>query len=85
VVRRRPGAGAACRVDEDSTLQLRLADRTLRLPAVAGPALETLLARDVLRPADLAEHLDERGRVTLVRRLVREGLLERVAAPPEEA
>lgn len=74
LVRRRPTAVAALDV-AGGRARLVLADRTLRLPAAAAPALRTLLDREQLRPADLAEHLDEAGRVTLVRRLVREGLL----------
>jgi hypothetical protein len=39
------------------------------------PALRTGLDLREFTVADLAEHLDEPARVTLVRRLVREGLL----------
>lgn len=73
-VRRRPHT----RLDvtcHDDRLEVALGDRTLRMPAVAEPAVRALATWDVFCSADLSEHLDEAGRVTLVRRLVREGLL----------
>ena len=74
VVRRRPySVGEVARIGE--VVQVVLGDRTLRMPAVAEPALREVLGRDQFAVADLAEHLDEAGRITLVRRLVREGLL----------
>lgn len=74
VVRRRPRS--ACVISRHGDrLHVSLGDRTLRMPASAEPALRTGLDLDEFTAADLAEHLDEPGRVTLVRRLVREGLL----------
>jgi ribosomal protein L16 Arg81 hydroxylase len=59
----------------DDVVALTLGDRTLRLPAAAAPALTDLLSRETFTVRDLAPYLDEKGRITLVRRLVREGLL----------
>lgn len=74
VVRRRPHA--ACEVaTADGLLHVVLADRTLRMPVAAEPALREIVRRDTFSAGDLSGHLDGRGRVTLVRRLVREGLL----------
>ena len=71
---RRPHAAATLTTSGD-VLTLTLGDRTLRMPASAGSALRQILATDRFTVGDLAPHLDEPGRVTLVRRLVREGLL----------
>jgi bifunctional lysine-specific demethylase and histidyl-hydroxylase NO66 len=78
VVRRRPGASCRLRRGQDR-LEALLGDRTLRLPARLAPAMGEILARDRLAVADLAAHLDPTSRLVLVRRLVREGLLEAVA------
>ena len=50
-------------------------DREVEVPAWIRPALEEVQRRERFTPADLAEHLDERSRLVLCRRLVREGLL----------
>lgn len=73
IVRRRPHASCAVSRDGDA-LQVVLGDRTLRMPAAAEPAVRSALDLSELTPADLSDHLDEAGRSTLVRRLVREGL-----------
>jgi cupin superfamily protein len=78
VVRRRPGAGCRLRRRGDR-LEVLLGDRALRMPARLEPAMREILARDRLAVADLAGHLDPASRLVLVRRLVREGLLEAVA------
>jgi hypothetical protein len=49
------------------------------MPARLAPVMETILAGDLLAVADLAGHLDPPSRLVLVRRLIREGLLETVA------
>jgi hypothetical protein len=79
VVRRRPGASCRLRRRQDR-LEVVLGDRTLRMPARLAPAMREIAARDRLAVADLAAHLDPVSRLVLVRRLVREGLLETV--PP---
>lgn len=58
---------------EGDTLQLRLGDRTLRLPADTAKAVRALLDGEVLRVADLPG-LDEAGGLALARRLVREAV-----------
>jgi bifunctional lysine-specific demethylase and histidyl-hydroxylase NO66 len=74
LVRRRPQAVCILARSGDA-LEVSLADRTLRMPAAVEPALRRLAGLDELKAADLGDLLDEAGRVTLVRRLVREGLL----------
>jgi hypothetical protein len=56
-----------------------LADRTLRLPAEVEPVLRSVVGSSTVRGADLGDGvLDSAGRRVLLRRLVREGLLEAV-------
>ncbi len=74
-VRRRPGATCRLRVTGDR-LELLLGDRTLTMPARLEPAVRRLLDADRCTPADLAGQLDGPSRLVLVRRLVREGLLQ---------
>jgi mannose-6-phosphate isomerase-like protein (cupin superfamily) len=57
-------------------LEVLLGDRSLDVPGRLEPALDEIRRRTEVRPADLAEHLDEQSRLVLCRRLVREGLLE---------
>lgn len=59
---------------DDHTIRLQLADRALRLPAVARPAIEHLVACETVRVGELPG-IDPESRVVLARRLVREGLL----------
>lgn len=74
VVRRRPHATCAITRRGD-VVDVVLGDRTVRMPAAAETAMHVIAGSTQLRVADLADHLDEPSRVTLVRRLVREGLL----------
>jgi bifunctional lysine-specific demethylase and histidyl-hydroxylase NO66 len=62
------------RMGED--VRLLLADRELRLPGFTEAALRAINDAEQLEVRDLAPHLDEASRLVLVRRLVREGLLE---------
>jgi hypothetical protein len=76
-VRRRPGA--TCRLRRrDDRLEVVLGDRTLRMPARLAAVMRAILASDRLAVGDLAGHLDPSSRLVLVRRLIREGLLEAV-------
>ena len=77
-VARRPGATCRLRVTGDR-LELLLGDRTLSMPARLEPAVRRLLAADRCTPAALAGELDPSSRLVLVRRLVREGLLQPTA------
>jgi bifunctional lysine-specific demethylase and histidyl-hydroxylase NO66 len=75
VVRRRPLA--PCRVAVDGTeAVVALGDRDVHLPAAVAPAVERLAAGGPVAVADLGDVLDAASRLVLVRRLVREGLLE---------
>jgi bifunctional lysine-specific demethylase and histidyl-hydroxylase NO66 len=75
LVRRR--AGSVCRLYRDGGRPvLQLGDRRLTFPGWVGPALDALLQRESFAVADLAAVLDPESRLVLVRRLVREGLLE---------
>jgi bifunctional lysine-specific demethylase and histidyl-hydroxylase NO66 len=73
-VARRPGARARLRRDGARAV-LILGDRSLRLPTAAEPAVRFIAERDRFTVGELAGHLDADGRLVLVRRLVREGLL----------
>jgi lysine-specific demethylase/histidyl-hydroxylase NO66 len=78
VLRRREGAVAEV-VPEGDVVALVLADRTLRMPMTVEPVLRRVVASPSVRGVDLGDDvLDEEGRSVLLRRLVREGLLEAV-------
>ena len=78
LVRRRPGA--VCRLRQrGDRLEVLLGDRVLHMPARLAPVMRVILASDRLAVGDLAKQLDPPSRLVLVRRLIREGLLERVA------
>jgi lysine-specific demethylase/histidyl-hydroxylase NO66 len=57
-------------------VRLLLADRELRLPGFVEPTLNAIRDAGQVAVADLDPYLDETSRLVLVRRLVREGLLE---------
>ena len=80
VVRRRPGAVCRLRQHHDR-LDVLLGDRVLQMPAHLAPVMGVILASDRLTAGDLAGHLDKSSRLVLVRRLVREGLLESATTP----
>ena len=63
-------------VVREDRAELTFEGRTLEFPAHVGDALEFVLRTDEpFRPSDLPGTLDEEGRLALVARLVREGLL----------
>jgi bifunctional lysine-specific demethylase and histidyl-hydroxylase NO66 len=79
VVRRR--AGSVCELQRDGAGRpvLELGDRQVTFPAWVEPALHRLLALrtgERFAVEDLAGELDQESRLVLVRRLIREGLLE---------
>ncbi|HZD01411.1 MAG TPA: cupin domain-containing protein [Actinomycetes bacterium] len=76
VVRRR--AGSVCRLEHDDGGRpvLELGDRRLTFPGWVEPGLRALLRHASFAVADLAAELDPQSRLVLVRRLIREGLLE---------
>jgi len=79
VLRRRPGSVCRVTVDGERLVAL-LGDRELAMPARLERPLRLVLAGDPFAVGDLAGDLDEAGRLVLVRRLLREGLLELVIA-----
>lgn len=74
VVRRRRGSVCELRPGED-VLTVLLGDRALRLPARLEPVMRRIVSSPTFAVGRLADLLDEQSRLTLVRRLVREGLL----------
>jgi hypothetical protein len=74
-VRRRPRSVCELQARGERLIVL-LGDRELRMPASLEPAMRRIAAAGRLRPEDLGPELDPESRVILVRRLVREGLLE---------
>jgi hypothetical protein len=74
-LRRRAGSVCELRPD-DEKLRVLLGDREMRVPGWLAEPLEAVRRADRLQPRDLAEWLDEASRLVLMRRLVREGLLE---------
>jgi hypothetical protein len=75
VVRKR--AGAMCVIEQSKgELSVLLGDRELRMPAWLEPTMQHIVNRDRLVVGELANRLDELGRMVLTRRLIMEGLLE---------
>ncbi len=74
VVTRRRGSICVLEI-VDAELSVLLGDRELRMPARVEPAMAMLMEGGKVSVADLPG-LDESGRLVLVRRLIREGLLE---------
>ena len=74
-LRRRAGSVCELRPDNER-LRVLLGDRVMHVPGWLAEPLEAVRRADRLRPRDLAEWLDEASRLVLIRRLVREGLLE---------
>ena len=69
--------GAICVLLPASTkLKVLLADRELEMPSKATDAMEVIAGRNELQVTDLGAYLTPESAVVLVRRLVREGLLE---------
>jgi cupin superfamily protein len=68
--------GSICELEErDGLLSVYLGDRELRMPARVAPAMRFVAGSNAFIVTDLAPFLDGPGRVVLVRRLIREGLL----------
>lgn len=63
-------------------LQLSLASQTLEMPGWLLPAVEHALSGRAFRIAELHEHVDKASADVLVRRLVREGVLELLSDDP---
>ncbi|SHH20881.1 Cupin superfamily protein [Jatrophihabitans endophyticus] len=73
-VRRRAGLRIRVRRDADGATALVLLDRTVTVPAAAADAVKTVLTGAAFTPAELPG-LDDDGRLALVRRLLRDGVL----------
>jgi hypothetical protein len=74
-VKRRPGATARV-CFEGEELTLTLGDRRLTMPAWLREPVAELLGRSEMRVGELEPWLNEGSRLVLVRRLIREGVLE---------
>lgn len=74
-IRKRPGVTAYLSRRAD-VVRLLLADRELELPAFAHDAVAYIVDRDAPRVDELHAFLDPDSALVLVRRLMREGLLE---------
>ncbi len=75
-LRRRPGSVCELRPGAGGRLRVLLGDRELRVPEWVEPAMREIAARSTVTGAELEPHLDRESRLVLLRRLVREGLLE---------
>ncbi len=75
VVARRRGAMLVLDV-KGRELVAYLGDRELRMPAWVEPSMRAVVGADRLSVRSLSPYLDQESRLVLVRRLVREGLLE---------
>ena len=75
-VRRRAGLLTEA-VAEGETCVVRFCGRELRLPVAVWPALQFARTTDAFAVRDLPDCLDAEGKLTLVTRLVREGILQR--------
>ena len=75
-VRRRAGLLTEA-VTEGETCLLRFCGRELRLPVGVWPALRYATTADEFAVEELPDCLDSAGKLTLVTRLVREGVLQR--------
>jgi lysine-specific demethylase/histidyl-hydroxylase NO66 len=75
LVRRR--RGATCHLKfEDEEIVVILGDRRLRMPERLSSAIYQILETPQFKVAELDAHLDAEGRLVLVKRLIKEGLLE---------
>lgn len=75
VLHRRPASVCVPR-QEDDHLHVLLGDRELLLPLRLTEPMEYVRAQPSLQPSDLSGWLDAESRLVLIRRLVREGLLQ---------
>ena len=80
-VRRRVGLLTEAVTDGETCL-LRFCGRELRLPVTVWPALQFATTADEFAVQDLPDCLDAEGKLTFVRRLVREGAFQRSSASP---
>lgn len=74
-LRRRDGATCVL-FPGPATLKILLADRELEMPLAAVDAMRLIAERTELKASELEEYLTPESALVLIRRLVREGLLE---------
>jgi ribosomal protein L16 Arg81 hydroxylase len=74
VVARRPGLAYAL-VEEPSAIRVQCYGNEIRFPQSAINAVQYVLSHQEFRISDLPDDLDDPGKLVLVRRLVREGVL----------
>ncbi|MEE2636765.1 MAG: cupin domain-containing protein [Acidobacteriota bacterium] len=70
--------------DGGAICAVQFRDQKMTLPGRVFPAVEFAMTTELFRVRDLPECLDEQGKITLVERLVKEGVLESGGAPREE-
>jgi ribosomal protein L16 Arg81 hydroxylase len=80
-VRRRASLECRLVIEGDAAILHAGGDRRVDAPARVAPQLSFIAAHEAFTIADLPGPLDDKGKVTLVRRLVREGILS--VDPPE--
>ncbi len=73
----RPDLVVESRHDDDGC-RLLFGGQELRLPMAVGPAIQFVTTTPEFTVADLPDCLDDAGKLTLVSRLVREGILQRL-------
>jgi ribosomal protein L16 Arg81 hydroxylase len=74
---RRPGVGCSVAADADSA-RLHFMGETIRTPSRAARALQFIATHERFRIADIDPTLTDDSKLVLVRRLIREGLLQAV-------
>ena len=74
-IERRPGVGCVVTTSGDAAL-VHFMGETVRAPVKAAAALRYIEAHDRFRVADIDDILNDEAKVTLVRRLIRDGLLQ---------
>jgi ribosomal protein L16 Arg81 hydroxylase len=82
-VRRRPALECDVVIQGDTAVLSAGGDRRIDAPSRVAPQLSFIAQHEVFTIADLPGPLDDHGKITLVRRLVREGILS-VDVPESE-
>lgn len=78
----RPGVISRMTREGDS-VGIECSGRTIRFPLHAGDAVRFALGHARFKVAELPGELDDAGKLTLIRRLIREGLVMALAPDPE--
>ena len=75
VIAHRPGVGCAVSADQDSAT-IHFTGESMRVPAKAAAALRYIAGHRRFRVVDIDATLSDESKLVLVRRLIREGLLQ---------